>query len=80
MRVKEPIRVAVVFGPGQLIKPVWFDWRNRKHAILETTYIWSDLKGSARRLHFSVRGEGALYELTYDTTDQTWELSALEGT
>lgn len=79
MRVKEPIRVAVVFGPGHLIKPVWFDWHNRKHAILETTYMWSDLKGSNRRLHFSVRDEGGLYELTYNTADHTWELSGLEG-
>ena len=79
MRVKEPIRVAVVFGPGRTIKPVWFDWHNRKHAIIETTYTWTDMKGSARRLHFSVRDEGGLYELTYDTTEQTWELSGLEG-
>ena len=71
--------MAVVFGPGQSIKPIWFDWHNRKHAILETTYAWTDLKGSARRLHFSVRGEGGLYELTYNTVDQTWELSSLEG-
>lgn len=79
MRVKEPIRVAVVFGPGRTIKPVWFDWKNRKHAILETTYYWTDVKGCAKRLHFSVRDEGGLYELTYDTHEQTWELSGLEG-
>jgi hypothetical protein len=78
MQIRELIRVAVVFGPGGTIKPVWFDWNNRKHAVLETTYSWSDLKGSARRLHFSVKGEGGLYELTYDTSDQTWELSGLE--
>ena len=79
MRVKEPKRVAVVFGPGQTIKPIWFDCHNRKHAVLETTYTWTDLKGSVRRLHFSVRGEGGLYELTYNTADQTWELSGLES-
>jgi hypothetical protein len=78
MQIKKLIRVAVVFGPGGTIKPVWFDWHNRKHAVLETTYIWSDLKGSAKRLHFSVKSEGGLYELTYDTSDQTWELSDLE--
>ena len=74
-----PIRVAVVFGPGRAIKPVWFDWQNRKHAILETTYIWTDLKGNAKRLHFSVRDEGALYELTYNTAEQTWELNQIES-
>lgn len=79
MRVREPIRVAVVFGPGRAIKPVWFDRHNRKHAILETTYTWTDMKGSSRRMHFSVRDEGGLYELTYDTADQTWELTGLDG-
>lgn len=79
MRIREPIRVAVVFGPGRTMKPVWFDWKSRKHAVLETTYTWSDLKGSVRRLHFAVRDEGGLYELTYDTVDQSWELSGLEG-
>jgi hypothetical protein len=80
VRIKEPIRVAVVFGPGRTIKPVWFDRLNRKHDILETTYTWTDLKGSTKRLHFAVRDEGGLYELTYDTAEQTWELSGLEGT
>lgn len=79
MRLREPIRVAVVFGPGRSIRPIWFDWKSRKHTVMETTYSWSDLKGSSRRLHFSVRGEGGLYELTYDTAEQTWELTGLEG-
>lgn len=79
MRINEPIRVAVVFGPGSSIKPVWFDWKNRKHAVLETTYTWSDLKGSSKRLHFAVRDDGGLYQLTYNTVEQTWELSGLEG-
>ena len=79
MRINELIRVAVVFGPGRTIKPVWFYRGNRKHAVLETTYTWSDLKGSARRLHFAVRDAGGLYELTYDTVAQTWELTGLEG-
>ena len=79
MQIKELIRVAVVFGPDRAIRPVWFDWHNRKHAVLETTYTWSDLKGSARRLHFAVRDAGGLYELTYDTAEQTWELTGLEG-
>jgi len=75
---KNPIRVAVVFGPGRTIRPVWFDLQNRKHSIIETTYTWTDLKGSARRLHFSVRDEGGLYELTYNTAEQTWELNRIE--
>lgn len=79
MQIKEPIRVAVVFGPGRIIKPIWFDWHNCKHVVLETTYTWSDTKGNVKRLHFAVRDAGGLYELTYDTAEQTWELSGLEG-
>ena len=79
MRVKEAIRVAVVFGPGRSIRPIWFDWQNRKHTVMETTYTWSDLEGSSRRLHFAVRDEGGLYDLTYDTAAQTWELTGLDN-
>ena len=79
MRIREPIRVAVIFGPGSSISPVWFDWRRRKHTILETTYSWEGKRGDARLLHFSVRDEGGLYELTYDTREQTWTLDGIEG-
>jgi hypothetical protein len=79
MRIREPIRVAVIFGPGSSIRPVWFDWRRQKHTILETTYSWEGKRGDARLLHFSVRDEGGLYELTYDTVEQTWALEGIEG-
>jgi hypothetical protein len=69
----------VVFGPGRSIKPVWFDWKSRKHTVLETTYTWTDLKGSAKRLHFAVRDAGGLYQLTYDMTEQTWSLEGIES-
>lgn len=78
MQIREPIRVAVIFGPGNNIRPVWFDRRNRKHVVLETTYNWADHTGSARRLHFAVRDEGGLYELVYNTADQTWSLEGVE--
>lgn len=79
MRIKEELRVAVIFGPGRSVQPVWFDWKSRKHAVLETTYTWTDLTGSTKRLHFAVRDTGGLYELTYDTARQTWELSGVDG-
>ena len=79
MQIRELIRVAVVFGPGRAIKPVWFDWKSRKHAVLETTYTWEGQHGEARLLHFAVRGEGGLYELVYDTKEQTWSLEGLEA-
>lgn len=79
MRVKDPIRVAVVFGPGTTIKPIWFDWHNRKHPISETTYKWEGQRGDSKLLHFAVKNEGGLYELVYDTKAQTWALEGIEG-
>lgn len=74
----ETIRVAVIFGPGGTIKPVWFDRRNRKHTILETSYTWEDRKGEQTRLHFTVRDSGGLHELIYSTMSRTWELADVE--
>jgi hypothetical protein len=79
MRVKDPIRVAVVFGPGRSIRPVWFDRQRVKHAILETTYTWEEQRGGSRVLHFSVKDEKGLYELSYDTAQLTWELHGIES-
>ncbi len=78
-RIREPIRVAVVFGPGRAVKPVWFEWRRRKHTITQTTYSWSDRVGDDTRLHFSVTDGEALFELVYSTTRQNWELLNLQA-
>ena len=77
-KIREPIRVAVVFGPGRTIKPVWFEWRRRKHTINRTTYTWSDKVGEDIRLHFSVTDGEALFELIYSTTNQCWTLLNLQ--
>jgi hypothetical protein len=79
MKIRDQnIRVATVFEPGGKIRPVWFDWKRQKHTILETTYAWEGKKGGDRLLHFAVRDQGGMYELTYDTSDQTWCLEGLE--
>ena len=38
MRITSPIRVGAIFGPGRQIRPVWFDWQQRKHTITEVAY------------------------------------------
>jgi hypothetical protein len=78
-RIREPIRIAAVFTPGQRLKPVWFDWRRRQHRILETTYSWREQVGETVFLHFSVTDGGALYELVYNTTEQSWRLEGVEA-
>lgn len=77
-KIHEPIRVAVIFGPGGKIQPVWFEWQRRKHTVLDTTYRYDGRCGDSRLLHFTVTDEGGLYELTYNTDDQTWTLQGIE--
>jgi hypothetical protein len=78
-RVREPIRIATIFTPGRQLKPVWFDWHNRKHTILETTYHWKEQVGATTLLHFSVTDGEALYDLVYNTTEQSWLLNGIEA-
>jgi hypothetical protein len=78
-RIREPIRIATIFAPGRQIKPVWFDWHNRKHTVLETCYSWQERSGETTLLHFTVRTEAAMYELVYNTREQNWKLEWIEG-
>ena len=78
-KLREDIRVAVIFGPGSAIRPVWFDWRRRKHTVEEITYSWQERQGEATILHFAVSDGASLFELAYDTTGRTWALSAVEA-
>jgi hypothetical protein len=77
-RIREPIRVAAIFTPGRKIRPVWFDWKRKKHTVLETTYTWLEKTGDTVLLHFAVADGEALYELVYDTREQSWMLNGVE--
>ncbi len=73
------IRVAVVFGPGNRIKPVWFDMDRRQHTIRQITNSWKERRGETTLLHFHVTDDGALYELIYNMTDGSWKLEQIEA-
>jgi hypothetical protein len=77
-RIREPIRVAAVFTPGRTIRPVWFDWKRKKHTVVETTYSWQEKCGENILIHFAVADGQALYELVYDTKNQSWTLYGIE--
>ena len=77
-RLREPIRLAAIFTPGQRIRPVWFDWRRRQHKILETTYVWQEQRGETTLLHFAVTADEGLYELVYNTQEQSWQIRGVE--
>ena len=72
------IRVAVVFGPGLKIRPIWFDLNRKQHTILQITNSWRDRKGETVFMHFHVTDEGALYELVYNMGDASWKLEQIE--
>lgn len=75
----EGLRVGAVHGPGQRIRPVWFDLNRRKHSIRQITNIWRDRSGETQLVHFHVTDEGALYELVYNLTTTTWSLEQVES-
>jgi len=77
-RVAERVRVAAIFAPGCLVKPVWFEWRRQKYAVCETSYFWKSGYGDATRLHFAVSDGLNLFELMYDASDQNWTLEGVE--
>ncbi len=78
-KLREDIRVAVIFGPGSAIRPVWFDWHRRKYEVREVTYSWQERRGEATILHFAVSDGAGLFELAYDATRRTWALAAVEA-
>jgi hypothetical protein len=79
MKVQEPIRVAVIFGPGDRVRPVWFDWGCRKYEVQEVTYTWRERVGEACLFHFAVSDGASLFELVYDAAGQRWSLAADGG-
>jgi hypothetical protein len=77
--VRSPLRVAVIFSAGGKVTPKWFELGRRKHEVKETTYFWRDRVGEVPRMHYAVSDGEALYELVYNTHDQTWTLIALKS-
>lgn len=77
-RIREHIRVGVIHGPGNRLRPVWFDWRRRKHEVRDVTYHWRHRAGDELLLHYSVTDGTALYELVYNTAEQTWVLESID--
>ncbi len=78
-KIRKNIRVATIFEPGRGIRPVWFEWNHQRHLVKETTYSWKGKKGEAALLHFAVTDEANLFELTYNTADQSWTLEGVEA-
>lgn len=75
MAAREPLRVAVIYQSGAKAKPVWFELNRKQHKIARTTYYWLDRVGDTHLVHFAVVTEdNALYELVFNTREQSWRL------
>lgn len=72
------IRVGAIFESGRAIRPVWFDWQRKKYSVTEITYRWQEISGETKMLHFAVSDGQDLFELTYNTDQQTWRLAGIE--
>ncbi len=70
--------IAVIFGPGSRVEPVWFDWGRRKYTVREVTYTWQERQGEATIFHFAVSDGANLFELVYNAASHLWALTAME--
>ena len=77
--IRVPIRVAAIFSPEGKVSPKWFELDRRKHEIKETTYFWQDRIGEVPRNHYTVSDGESLYELVYNTREQSWTLIPLRS-
>ncbi len=75
--IGEKIEVISYFQGGD-IHPLRFRWQERVYHVRKVHGRWSSLLGSFRIHHFSVGVEGPdVYELTYSTETQEWEVSRI---
>ena len=72
------IRVGAIFEAGRAIRPVWFDWQRKKYSVTEITYRWQEQSGDTKMLHFAVSDGHDLFEMIYNTDQQTWSLAGIE--
>lgn len=80
MRVcSDEIRVGVIHGPKDNIRPVWFELNRRQHRIEQVTNSWRERRGNTPFIYFHVSDGGALYELTYNLLEGIWRLEQIEA-
>lgn len=77
--VVDGIRVGVIHGPGDKIRPVWFDLNRRQHRVEQVTNHWRERRGAVTLIYFHVTDGGALYELSYNPDSGQWCLEQIEA-
>ncbi len=76
----DPIEVEARFSQRGM-RPVWFAWGGKRHAITAITCAWNERDGALVHRYFSVSDGEALYELRFDARALRWHLTnvALDG-
>ena len=72
------MRIALIGASGHIGREIAREALRRGHTVTAITYRYEGRQGESRLLHFTVTDEGGLYELTYNTHDQTWQLRGIE--
>ena len=77
-KISEPILVPVKLNG---LFPKTFVWRGQRHAVRAVESCRTEVRrgwpGNVARHFFTVRSEGAVYELTQDVARDTWELERM---
>ena len=72
---KKGIRVAVIFEPERKHpKVMWFDLGGEQARVQEECYFWQSHEGKAEISHYSLQTDKGLFELQFNSIDQTWRL------
>ena len=75
MSQPQEIRVAVIYEPdAHRPKPIWFELRGDQYRISEVCYFWRSWDGEAEILSYSVMTPKGLFELAFNTKDQSWQI------
>ena len=71
--LNETVKVRADFQGG-IITTLAFKHNNRTLHVERINARWEERETRLRRRFFSVRAEGAVYELHLDSSDMTWHL------
>lgn len=77
-KMNEKVVVGAVFGHGGTVKPAWFFWNGRKVRLTQTTYSWTERRGTDTLHHFAVTDGADTYELVLDSSTLAWRLSGVD--
>lgn len=74
--VAEKIEVGAIFRRGH-VKPVWFVWKSRKHAIKNVTYEWHEKRGETLFHYFQLVADAGIYKVSLDSKSLVWNLEEI---